>query len=201
MNRLKDAIGQPWMNHYKLSERERRVCRSFPAVLVGRGLGLLFGNLYAVAVLEGKKTGSVRSGASQNGRTIDRSTPESIQRAAIGQTSLLPPAEAPERTQRPRLEKSLATSGIHPGRNTYCLPACAVLGSIEEYGRYPAELEFELHVRNSNYNYQIEFLWETGQLYGCPYFPDHQKGDVPKVDGVAAWSGHQRRQEVSCRPD
>ena len=41
MNRLKDAIGQPWMNHYKLSERERRVCRSFPAVLVGRGLGLL----------------------------------------------------------------------------------------------------------------------------------------------------------------
>ena len=63
---------------------------------------------------------------------------------------------------------------------TYCLPACAVLGSIEEYGRYPAELEFELHVRNSNYNYQIEFLWETGQLYGCPYFPDHQKGDVYK---------------------
>ena len=41
MDRLKDEIGQPWANHYKLSEHELKMCSSCPAILAGRGLGFL----------------------------------------------------------------------------------------------------------------------------------------------------------------
>eukprot|EP00752_Nemacystus_decipiens_P006271 g5655.t1 len=102
MMELRDAIGQSWASHYTLSEHQRRVCHSVPAVLVGRGLGFL-------------------------------------------------------------------------------LP-----DSVEEYGRYKAEMEFELNVRRTVYNQRIKDLWETGGLYGCPYFPDPEEGEVYKL---GPWAG------------
>lgn len=45
MNRLRDAIGQSWANHYTLNERELKVCHNAPAVLAGRGLRFLVPDL------------------------------------------------------------------------------------------------------------------------------------------------------------
>lgn len=47
--------------------------------------------------------------------------------------------------------------------------ACRVLNSVEEYGRYAVEREFEGKVRHAAYTGQIEHMWKTGRLFGCPY--------------------------------